>query len=244
MPNENDNKPDASQGQEGDGDKGDDKLLGAVNDLGDSIKGIGERVDDLSGRVDNIGQPGPETGEGEPEAQPPDTGEGEKKWQPGEWIDVEKKMDEKVDAGFQKREQEAEERRKESEEREKSIDEEFNQQEQQLEKDNMLPVIKDKDNPEDPGRVARKKLYGRAHKLDTPDIAKVGKELYELKEQGFDYDLESGRFIKMDRENPGKNAPIGSSSNRTGTPPSGKLPYKELHRARSMDEVEKKYESS
>jgi len=243
MPNENDNQPDAPQGQEGDGDKGDDKLLGAVNELGDSIKGIGERVDDLSGRVDNIGQPEPETGEDEELSS---SGEEKTKedWTPGTWKDVDKRMDDKVQGALTQKEKEAEEQRREEEERVNNVNKEFDEQEEQLKKDGILPDVKDKDNPEDPGRVARKKLYGRAHKLNTRDIAKVGKELYELKEQGFDYDLESGKFIKMDRENPGKNAPIGSSSNRTSTPASGKLPYKDLHRSRSLDEVEKRYQGS
>jgi hypothetical protein len=189
---------------------------------------------------------------GQPTNEPEDnkteeTEETEEKWQPATWDEVPKKVREVSEQTarevLEAKEAEDAEKTKQDEELVNAINDEFDQKEKELEKEGIIVPVKNQDDPNDPGRVMRKKIYARAHSLDTPDIARVGKELKELEEQGFDYDVDTRKFIKAAKPNPGKTAPIGSSSNRSGQPTSG-LNYKDLHRARDLDEVQKRFESS
>ena len=102
---------------------------------------------------------------------------------------------------------------------EQRIDQYLDGQIDQLVKDNKIPAIKDANDPNDPGKVARKELFGLGVEYGSTNLAKMA-------------DLRD----KLNGKSPaGADAPIGTSTKTTTT--NTKSPdYKYIHES-SMDKM-------
>jgi len=173
-------------------------------------------------------------------AEEPIEEETKEEWVPGTWGEVEEKArqqaEEVVNQTLQSKEQEAEERRRAEEEARKVIDEEFDNQLASLEEKEIIPKVENERDNTDPGKLARREIFGYAAVLGTTNLVAVGEQLKREHEAGNQFDIESGQFIKVRSEAPGQNVPVGSSSNRGGAQIKPGLSYKELHDT-SMDEI-------
>jgi len=211
-------------------------VIKGVNQVGDSLGGITERLGTLEEKL----QPPKEEPKMPPHEEPPK--EGEEGYQPETWDQVKKDTEETAKEtaervykeNEEKKQKEREERKRIREDEKAQIDKNFDDQLTQLETEGELTPIKE-DNKDDAGKVERRKIFVRANNLDTTNLVAVGKEIKQMKKQGLDFDVETGQFIRMNQPNPGQNAPIGSSSNRTSNA-SNKPTYEEIHNT-SMDEL-------
>lgn len=210
------------------------KIVESINTIGETLNAVTERI---SGLEEKLTAPEPE-----PE---PETASG---WTPKSWDDIPKLVEEK---GKEIAEQTIAEREKAAREAEearaaeiKQIDEEFDRQLEELEGRGIIPKIIDANDPNDPGRMARKELFGRAAMLKTVDLKSVGEDLHQLHEAGLTYDPTVNKIIRSQPNLAGMNSPVGSSSSRGyyGTKPG--VSYKELHEARSMDELVERFQNA
>lgn len=161
-------------------------------------------------------------------------------WVPGSWNEV-------VEASVNKTKEElaAEQARLEDEKRKATEQEQeaiaqlhrsFDEQITQLEKEQVIPSVKDKADPNDPGRKARQEIYAYAAQMDTTNLVEAARSLKVIHETGMTFDPKTQKFIKSNVTPSGIDAPIGSSSSTTGVPGSGPS-YEQIHKARSMDEL-------
>jgi hypothetical protein len=210
------------------------KVTESIASIGETLQAITERIGGLEEKLTPT--------EPEPEPQPTEG------WQPKTWDDIPKLVEEK---GKEIAEQTLAERDKANKEAEearaaelKSIDVEFDRQLEELEDKGIIPKIVNAEDPNDPGRQARKELFGRAASLKTIDLISVGNDLHQLHENGLGYEPGTNKIIRSKPNVAGMNSPVGSSSSRgySGSKPS--VSYKELHEARSMDELVERFNQS
>ena len=136
--------------------------------------------------------------------------------------------------GYQKAGQQAQQ---EAEKAQAQTNKEFDDMESALQSEGHLPSIINSNDRNDPGRVARRELYGYAAKLGTTDLRAVATgPLAQFHQQGKMYDPISDSMLDYSQPQPGASAPIGSSTATTGfqtNTPS----YADIHKARSFDEL-------
>jgi hypothetical protein len=214
------------------------KVVESVNSIGEVLQQVTSKIESLEEKF-NAAEP-------EPAVEPPKTEE--PAWQPKSWDDIPKLVEEK---GKEIAEQTIEARDKAAREAEearaaevKQIDEEFDRQLEDLEGKNIIPKIQNAEDPNDPGRQARKELFGRAAALKTVDLISVGNDLHELHQAGFSYDPAVNKVIRSKPNVAGMNSPVGSSSSRGYSGAKSAPSYKELHEARSMDELVSRFEQA
>lgn len=92
----------------------------------------------------------------------------------------------------------------------------------------FLPSVTDDSNFNDPGKVARRELFGFAAKLGSTNLVDVAENLKALHDNGQRYDVQTQKLVIDRPQNPGRFAPVGSSSARTSGP-TGQMDYKTLH---------------
>jgi len=149
-----------------------------------------------------------------------------------DWI---KDAEEIVDRKLTEREEEIQAAQESERQAREFIDKEFDSQLEEMEKSKIIPPIEDKDNRDDPGRAARREIFGYAAVLGTTNLKKVAEALNREHDRGFNFDVSSGQFVRTRTSGIGQTAPVGSSSSRTGG--AGRvISYKELHNT-SMDEL-------
>jgi hypothetical protein len=232
---ENENPAEGSGGAENKPNEGQDfaKVIESINSIGETLEAVTERI---GGLEEKFAAPAPDP---EPETKP------EAKWKPESWDDIPKMVEEK---GKEIAEQTIAEREKAAKEAEdaraaevKSIYEEFDRQLEELEGKNIIPKIVNAEDPNDPGRLARKELFGRAATLGTVNLISVGNDLHQLHENGLSYETTTNKVIRSKPNVAGMDSPVGSSSSRgySGSKPS--VNYKEIHEARSMDELVERF---
>lgn len=104
----------------------------------------------------------------------------------------------------------------------------------ELEKTGEIPKMVDSKSDTDPGVMARKELFAFASQFNSLDFNLMLKNMKPMHDAGKYFDPKT--FEWTDKSvNPGKNAPIGSSS-KTTTPPKGGPDYKLIH-GRSLDQL-------
>lgn len=229
MPNENGQDPN-NEGQQGGENQPDfTKLSESIASIGETLEAVTERIGGLEERLSAPTQ--------DPEPEP----EKKEGWKPQSWDDIPALIEEK---GKEIAEQTVEARDKAARDAEearanemKQIDEEFDRQLEDLEGKGIIPKITNPDDPNDPGRAARKELFGRAASLKTVDLVSVGNDLHQLHESGFTFDPTVNKVIRSKPNTAGMNSPVGSSSSRSYNGVKPGVSYKELHEARSMDEL-------
>jgi len=214
------------------------KVIESVNSIGDVLQQVTSKIESLEEKFSTI-ESAPITEE--PKTEVP-------AWQPKSWDDIPKLVEEK---GKEIAEQTIAEREKSAREAEetraaevKAIDEEFDRQLEDLEGKNIIPKVVNAEDPNDPGRIARKELFGRAAFLKTVDLVSVGADLHELHQAGFTYDPSINKVIRSKPNVAGMNSPVGSSSSRSYNGAKSAPSYKELHEARSMDELVSRFEQA
>lgn len=208
-----------------------DALKESVNTLGENLQSLNDKLGTIEEKLTTTSPVAPT----ESIEEPPFTGpEG----QPKDWKEVRetarKDAEEVVEARLKAKEEEAETRYAEEEKQREVINTEFNKQTDEMEKDGLIQPIKDKDNPDDPGIVQRREIYGYAgYKLKTTDLKVATEALEQYHKNGLAFDPKTQRFIRQRTTSPGQSVPVGSSSSRGA---GGKQPidYKTLH-GHSMD---------
>jgi len=209
-----------------------DSLKESVNTLGDNLQSLNEKLSGIEEKLTVATPPAEETGE-----EPPYTGPA---GQPRDWKEVRetarKDAEEVAEEKLRAKEEEAEARYAEEEKERGAINEAFNKQIEEMEKDNLIQPIKDMDDPEDPGKVERREIFGYAgYRLKSTDLKAAKEALDQYHKNGMAFDPKSNKFIRTRTSSPGQTVPVGSSSSRGA---SGKSPidYKTLH-AHSIDSL-------
>lgn len=177
---------------------------------------------------------------------PPPPATQEDGWTPSTWDDIPKLVDEKATALFDKKlaEREAAEQAavKAREDKDKAINEQFDKVLTELETAGKIPKVTNESDPADPGKQARKELYGIGVRFGTPDL-KAAMDIKEaLAQAGQAFDPTTQKIIKVNPAPMGANAPVGSSSN-SGANNSGGPDYKTIH-SLSMDQLARKFMGS
>lgn len=162
---------------------------------------------------------------------------------PKNWEDVDKyvntKIQQGVEQGIQGFTQDLQNQNEQAEDAKAKVDSELDQQVDSLQSEGVLPAIQNPNDRNDPGRIARRELYGAAAKLGTTDLKTVATMvLAPIHQQGKMYDPISDSYIdyQPQQQVPGANAPIGSSSTTTGQS-SNQPSYQDIHKARSLTEL-------
>lgn len=199
------------------------KILENLNSLNERLDGFDEKFTGLEEKM-TVPAPAP--------ANEPQPG-----WKPDTWDDVPKLVDEKARAIVQEENNKIEQERlriaDEEDKSKQAINEEFDRQLAELEKDQVIPPIKDANDPNDPGRLVRQELFGLSIKSGSIDLIAMADILKTVKTTGMRFDARTNQFIKADVTPSGINAPVGSSSAASGASAGGPS-YKEIHNS-SMD---------
>lgn len=200
-----------------------DKILSSVDN-------VNKRMDKLEGQGST---------EEQPPADEPPTPEDKKEWQPNTWGQAEKDVRKFTNEELDKRDQIKQDEVKKEGERKLKVNQMLDDQEKQLEEKGMLPKMEDPNNQDDPGRIARKELYGVAAKVGSSNLLSTGEMLKDMHDSGKRFDVRSGKFVKSKPASHGKDVPVGSSSSTNSPQETGKPSYKDIHNL-SMDQLIKR----
>lgn len=162
-------------------------------------------------------------------------------WIPKSWDEIPKVVEERAAEATRRVIEENDKARAEAEEMRrtavKEFDQEIDEQVAKLEKEGKLVPIANQDDPNDPGRIQRRQLFGLASNMGTTQLDQVADTLHIAWNSGQEYDWKSKSFVQSRTKPAGFDAPVTSSSARTG---SGRpvLTYKDIHNAK-MDQLTK-----
>ena len=196
--------------------------------LSEGLTGIGERLNDFEEKIKPA----------DPIPAPVDPAQDPDNLPPTDWktlrteikTEAERIADEKLTAKEQKELEKIENQTK----AEQDWNDKFDEMATTATKEGYLPEIKDTNDPNDAGNMARKDLFGFAVKLDTTDLVEVAQVVKDYNAQGKHFVIpegkepKDGKWIQSEYRAPGKNVPIGSSANRTSNSTTERS-YKELH---------------
>ena len=153
-------------------------------------------------------------------------------WNPTSWEDVETRAEEKAQKIVQdtlaERDNQLKAEAEAKAQSEQEVDQYLDAQVDELVKTKRLPAITQENDPNDPGKLAQRELYGYALSLGTADLKSAYNSLEVLHSANKQFD-----FVKMELvdKNPnllGKDSPVGSSNN--GNTQQGTRPdYKTIH---------------
>lgn len=206
------------------------KIMETLTSLSEQVTGVVEKVDGIQGKWDEFEQ----------NQTPPadDKKDNPPEFQPKTWDDFPAKAkevaQEVVTQTLQEREDAANEARRVAEETQTTIAQQIDDKTTELEKAGKLPVIKDPNDKNDPGRMARKELYGLAAKMDTLNLDQVADTLNTMHEQGIFYDYETNKYLRRSSK-ARQNSPVGSSNQSTGSTQGPD--YATIHKAGSLTEL-------
>ncbi len=160
---------------------------------------------------------------------------------PQSWDQVDKYVAEKIQTGVQNGIEQfttsLQQQNAQAQQAKDAVDAELDAAVATLERSNIIPPITNPNDRNDPGRMARRELYGLAAKLGTTDLNAVATTtMATLHAQGKMYDPITDSIIDGAPAVPGASAPIGSSTGTTGMNQTGPT-YADIHGARSMDEL-------
>ena len=205
------------------------KIIEQITTLNETIGGLQTNIETIQADVDALATPAT------PEPDKP-------KYQPKSWDDIPKTAEDIAQQVYDRNEKarrDAEAKRQEEETAaDKNVQKEINVQVEALEKAGTIPPIKDANNENDPGRMARREIFGLAADLGTTNLDKVAETLSNLNKQNIHYDFKSKKYLRTSGVNPGQGSPIGSSGASAGS--SGGGPdYKMIHKAKSLSELKR-----
>ena len=171
----------------------------------------------------------------------------EEVWTPKSWSDVDARAEEKAksiveqtlaeQAASLKAEQDAQTAAA------NEIDSMLDNQVNELIKTNALPAITDENNPNDPGKLAQRELYGFALSLGTADLKTSHTVLDNLHKAGKQYDFVKGEIVDKNPASLGAQSPVGSSSSGASGAGPAKMDYKTLH-GQSLDQLASRFMSN
>ena len=161
-----------------------------------------------------------------------------KAWEPQSWEEVDQRAREHAQEEVKRIKAEEDAAIRAQEDQRKSIDKEFDDQLSTLEKAGRIPTIKDNNNPDDPGNIARRELFGLGVKYGSPNLSAMADLAETLHKEGVRYDARQGQMVKDKQPTPGQTAPVGSSSRTTEN--ATKPTYKDIHNL-SMDQLVRRY---
>lgn len=165
-----------------------------------------------------------------PEA-PPEPPAKEEEWQPSSWQDVDARAEEKaksiVETTLAEREAEAKRIADEATASAQEVDKYLDSQVEELTKANQLPGITNENDPNDPGKLAQRELYGFALSLGTADLKSSYKTLAALHAAGKQFDFVKMELVDSKPQLVGRESPVASPGGATSGPA---MPdYKTIH---------------
>lgn len=198
----------------------------------DTTSKVNERLDALEENIKPEEPPAPS----EPEPEPP-------AWQPKSWDDVDARAKEvarqEAEALQAERDKEAQKAAEQDKKTQQEVDQYLDSQVKELRESKFLPEITSTTDPNDPGKLAEKELYGYAMSMGTADLKAVSTSLDALHKAGKAWDFVKNELVDRNPDPAGRSAPVGSSSagaTQTGTG----ISYKEIHNT-SMDGLAQRF---
>jgi hypothetical protein len=94
---------------------------------------------------------------------------------------------------------------------------------------NKLPAVVNENDPNDPGKLAQRELYGFALSLGTADLKTSFNTLDALHAAGKQFDFVKMELVDRNPAGAGANSPVGSSSSGSAGAPATRPDYKTLH---------------
>lgn len=153
-------------------------------------------------------------------------------WQPASWQDVDSRAEEKarkiVEDTLAQRDTAAQQAADDIAANAKKVDEYIDGQIDELVKANKLTAVTNENDPNDPGKLAQRELYGYALSLGTADLKAVHTALDALHGAGKKYDFVKNELIDANPANEGRFSPVSSSSSGSGGVPT-RPDYRTLH---------------
>lgn len=213
-----------------------DEIKSSIGELGEGIKGINDRLEAVEKPTD----PEPVTAP-DPEDKTPSDDD----WKPNKWGDIPAKSEEIANKVFDEKEKERLAREAEAtkaETRKKQDTDKFiDDQLVEIEKEKIIADVVDKNDPNDPGMMDRRELFGIASKTNAGNLVETAKQMKVMHSSGMRYDVPSGKYIKTESDMSGADAPVGSPAGRSVPTGGDKPDYDEIHNARSLGELADKH---
>lgn len=185
-------------------------LMNAMKEIGESLTSLNERVDGFEEKFTP-----------KEEEPPVDPNNDPRKAAPADWGALRDEIEKTAESKAEERLRLKEEAETKAEEQRKTQMEELNQTFDQMadeaQKQGFLPEIIDENNPDDPGKEARRELFGYAAKLGSTNLVDVAENLAALHETGRRYDQRAQRIIQAEYRPAGVNVPVSSSANRSAS---------------------------
>jgi hypothetical protein len=207
-----------------------------LKSLSENMASISENISQVVGRLDSLEE---KINQPKEEKTPVEEENKDEGWKPKSWDDVPEKAREITEQVLEEKEQERQEKIKQVEEQRKKIDDEIDKEVDELIKAGMLPAIGNQEDPEDPGKVARRELFGWAAFNDNLDLKKMATTLKTMHDNNMRFNYKTGFIEAAKKPQPeGTNVPVGSSSSRSGGTGGGPT-YAEIHNM-SMDTMVRK----
>jgi len=177
------------------------------------------------------------------EPETPTRPQHEEPWTPQSWSDVDARAEEKakaiVEQTLAEKEHAAQTAAQQQEAAAKEIDDMLDNQVNELTKANSLPAVVDENDPNDPGKLAQRELYGFALSLGTADLKSSFKVLDNLHKAGKQFDFVKMEIVDKNPASAGANSPVGSSSASAAGAPSAP-DYKTIH-GMSLDQLASRF---
>lgn len=166
-------------------------------------------------------------------------------WEPSSWQDVDTRAEEKaksiVEQTLAERDAEAKATADAQANSAAEVDKYLDTQVEELTKANQLPAVTNANDPNDPGKLAQRELYGFALSLGTADLKSSYNTLDALHKAGKKFDFVKMELIDSNPSSQGAQSPVGSSN--SGTAGSSGIDYKTLHN-NSMDSLVARFNQS
>jgi hypothetical protein len=182
-----------------------------------------------------------------PVVDEPVTPQYEEVWTPKSWSDVDARAEEKakdiVEQTLAQREAAAKAESDAQAAAANEIDSMLDNQVNELIKTNALPAITDDNDPNDPGKLAQRELYGFALSLGTADLKTSYTVLDNLHKAGKQYDFVKGEIVDKNPASLGAQSPVGSSNSGASGAGPAKMDYKTLH-GQSLDQLASRFMSN
>lgn len=200
-----------------------------------------EQSADIAGRLDAFEEkltPEPVT----PEPVEPQNNE---PWKPQSWQDVEALAEEKartiVESTLSEREQAEKDAQDAQTQAANEIDQLLDTQVAELTTASKLPAVTNENDPNDPGKLAQRELYGFALSLGTTDLKTSFDVLDNLHKAGKQFDFVKMELVDKNPASMGAESPVGSSSaGASGAQPT-RPDYKTLHNT-SLDALRDRFQ--
>lgn len=156
-------------------------------------------------------------------------------WVPKSWDDVVTKAEEAAAKAITDKEAAESKQAEEHKTAVENLDKEIATRIGQLESSGRIPKIVDATSDTDPGVAARKELFAYASQFNTIELASKLDEMKPMHDKGLFFDYKTMKWTEK-VVNPGKDAPVGSSSHTTPAPASGDVDYKLIH-GKTLDQL-------